>query len=162
MPQMVQTGQNGRVGCLWGAGTRRAGPGGRARHAVASAERSDRTLSGSTRTPIALRVWWSGGQAVTRSSGVPGYRGPGSAIACWPVGWGGSPGSSPWGSRHARMPGRRVERGFGRHKRGDQAGAISLTGSTRRGPRRSRGYANLATSSNNSITQSNISEFVRT
>ena len=162
MRQTAQTGQNGRAMCSRGAGARRAGPGSRVRRAVAGGNRCDGTLSGSARTPIALRVWWSDGRAVTQNFGVPGYRGSGSAIVCWPIGWGRSLGGGPWGSRPVRIPGRRVDRGVRRRARVDQAEVGSLTGSMRQGPRRSRGYVNLATSSNNSITQSNISEFVRT
>jgi hypothetical protein len=162
MPRKGQTGQTARMVCSCGAGVRRVGPGSRARGAMTCADRSDGSLTGSARRPVVLRVWWSGGQAVTRSSGVPGYRGSGSVIAYWPAGWGGPMGADPRGSRLERMPGCRAERGFGCRNRRDWGGAANPSRSAHRGPRRSRGHRNLATLSNNFITRSNISEFVRT
>jgi hypothetical protein len=162
MPRKGQTGQTTRMVCSCGAGVRRVGPGNRARGVMTCADRSDGSLTGSTRRPIVLRVWWSGGQAVTRNSGIPGCRASGSVIAYWPAGWGGPMGARPRGSRLERSPGRRAERGFGCRDRKDCRGAANPARSARRGPRRSRGHWNLATLSNNSITRSNISEFVRT
>jgi hypothetical protein len=180
MPQKVRTGQTAREGwllgvraeCSRGAGERRTDPEGRARRADAGIEHGTGTLPGSARTPIVLRVWWSGGQAVTRSSRVPGS---GPATVCGSAGWNGlrRDGGS-WGNRQTRgaeqtsarksEPGlvHRLKAGSWRRSRGAWAGVADLTASMRRGPRRSRGCMNLTTQSNAPITQSNISEFVRT